>query len=264
MADIAPAGHATPGVVRFDVQDGVGRIVLGRPHARNAFHPPMVDGLARAATCCAEEEGVRTVLISAEGHSFTVGGDLDHFAAHIDDLPTQFDQMIGRYNETLCALAAIPVPVVCAVQGGVAGGGLGLLWCSDVVVLADDAKIATGFSRLGLSCDGGSSWFLPRMIGMRRAVDLMLLGRVLTATEAVDWGLANRVVARARLADEAMSVARSLATGPTTAYGEIRRLLRSAFDHELDRGLKAELEAIIRCGATIDGREGVAVMRNSA
>src|SRR5206468_11559804 len=153
--------------------------------------------------------------ISADGPSFSVGGDMRHFLAQTDRMADELSDMIGGYHPALARLAALPLPVVCAVNGAAAGGGLGLMWCADVVIAADDAKFATGFAALGLSGDGGSSWFLPRLVGLRRARELILHNRVLSATEALDWGLIDRVVPAADLDAEAEAAAAGMAAGPT-------------------------------------------------
>jgi 2-(1,2-epoxy-1,2-dihydrophenyl)acetyl-CoA isomerase len=239
------------------VEDGVARLRLVRGDARNAIDPGMVRGLGEAVAACAEAGGVRALLISADGPSFTVGGDLRHFASELERLPQELDEMVGGYHEALGTLAELPVPIVCAVQGGAAGGGLGLLWCADMVVAADDLKLATGFTRLGLNGDGGSSWWLPRLVGMPRARELLIGGRVLNAAEALEWGLVSRVVPLAELEAEALAAVRELAAGPTLALGEIRRLLAGSGARSLHEGLAAEHEAMIRTGATSDAREGV-------
>jgi 2-(1,2-epoxy-1,2-dihydrophenyl)acetyl-CoA isomerase len=240
------------------VDGGLARLRLVRAGAGNAIDPEMVAALQQAISACATEAGVRALLICAEGPAFTVGGDLRHFLEERERLAEALDAMIGPYHQTLARLAELPVPVVCAVQGAAAGGGLGLLWCADVVLAADDAKFATGFSRLALSGDGGSSWWLPRMVGMRRARELLLVGRVLCADEAADWGLVSRVVARDRLEDEALAAARELAAGPTVAYGEMRRLLARSLSATLADQLAEEQRASARCGATADAGEGIA------
>jgi 2-(1,2-epoxy-1,2-dihydrophenyl)acetyl-CoA isomerase len=244
-------------LVELRVADSIAQIVLARAEARNAIDPAWVDALAAAVDTCAVAEGVRAVLITADGPAFSVGGDLNHFAAHVDELPVQLDQMIGKFHATLHTLADLPVPVVCAAHGAVAGGGIGLLWASDFVLLADDVKFATGFGRLGLSGDGGSSWYLPRLVGLRRATQLIMEGRGLNAAEMVEWNLADRVFTRAELPGEALALARALAAGPTHAFGEMRRLIRGALEIDLQAGLAAEHAAVVRCGATADAREGV-------
>jgi enoyl-CoA hydratase/carnithine racemase len=239
------------------VEQGVARLRLVRADAGNAIDPEMVDGIAAAVAACGADRGVRALLISAEGPSFTVGGDLNHLGARLGRLAQELDEMIGEYHEALGTLAELSVPIVCAVQGAAAGGGLGLLWCADVVVAADDLKLATGFARLGLNGDGGSSWWLPRLIGMPRARELLIGGRVLNAAEALELGLVGRVVSRAELEHEALAAARALAAGPTVALIEIRRLLIGSGERTLAEGLAAEHEAMIRTGATSDAREGV-------
>jgi 2-(1,2-epoxy-1,2-dihydrophenyl)acetyl-CoA isomerase len=245
------------GRVEVVVAGGVAHLRLVRVDARNAIDASMVAGLAAATAAIEGDAAVRAVLISAAGPAFTVGGDLAHFAADLDRLAPELDDLITVYHATLVRLAGLPVPIVCAVHGAAAGGGLGLLWCSDVVIAADDAVLATGFGELALSGDGGSSWFLPRLVGMRRAKEMTLFNRVLKADEALEWGLVTRVVPGDQLEAEARETATRLAAGPTVAYGEIRRLLLRSLSADLADQLEAERQAIIRCGETADAREGI-------
>lgn len=243
--------------VELTVAEGVAHLRLTRPGARNAIDPRWVRDFDAAVDAAGRAAGVRAVLISAAGAAFSVGGDLRHFATHPDRLPDELGAMIGGYHATLTRLAGLPVPVVCAVQGAAAGGGLGLLWCADTVLAADNTRLAAGFAELGLSGDGGSSWFLPRLVGMRRAREMILENRVLSAAEAHEWGLVNRVVPLDRLETEALETAARLAAGPTVAYGEMRRLLLRSLHVDLPDQLDAERQSIMRCGATADAREGI-------
>jgi 2-(1,2-epoxy-1,2-dihydrophenyl)acetyl-CoA isomerase len=244
---------------RFDltVIGGVARLRMVRAEGRNAIDPLWVKELDAAVATLEAEGTARGLLISADGPAFTVGGDLRHFDTQRERLAGELAEMIGGYHASLGRLAALPMPVVSAVNGAAAGGGLGLLWCSDYVVVADDAKFATGFAALGLSGDGGSSWFLPRLVGLRRARELILHNRVLSAAEALDWGLVDRLVPRGELEVEAESAVAKLAAGPTVAYGEMRRLLWRSLSVDLEDQLTAEREAIVRCGATADAEEGI-------
>lgn len=244
--------------VELTVSDAVAHVRLVRGAARNAIDPAMADALDYAASACVEDPGVRALLITSAGPSFTVGGDLDHLRGALERLPAELDEMIATFHRALARLSDLPIPVVCAVQGAAAGGGLGLLWCADVVIAAQDAKLVAGFAELALSGDGGSSWFLPRMIGLRRAQEMIIGNRALSATEAAEWGLVSQVVPPDRLAAEAHRIARELACGPTTAYAEMRRLLRRSFSAGLEDQLAAEQEAMVRCGASADAREGIA------
>jgi 2-(1,2-epoxy-1,2-dihydrophenyl)acetyl-CoA isomerase len=244
-------------MVSLEVSDGVAQLRLARPDRHNAIDPALVAALAGAVERVALDTSLRALLIGADGPSFTVGGDLAHFSAHADDLAVELDAMIGTFHESLTRLADLRMPVVCAAQGAAAGGGLGLLWCADVVLAADDLKIATGFDRLGLSGDGGSSWALPRLVGPRRARQLLLGGRTLDAAEALEWGLVDQVVGVDELAVAAVAEARRLAAGPTAAYAQIKQLLRSSEHASWSEQLAAEHAAIVACGRTHDAREGI-------
>ena len=243
--------------VRLTASGGVARLRMVRPDERNAIDPLWVKELDVAMTSLESDGSARALLISADGPTFTVGGDMHHFHTQRERLADELAEMVSGYHAVLGRLAALALPVVSAVNGAAAGGGLGLVWCSDYVVAADDAKFATGFAALGLSGDGGSSWFLPRLVGLRRARELILHNRVLGAAEALDWGLVDLVVPRADLEAEAEWAAARLAAGPTVAYGEMRRLLWRSLSAGLDDQLAAEMEAIVRCGATADAGEGI-------
>ena len=248
---------SSDGRVSFTVTAGVAHLRLIRADARNAIDPAMRDALAEAATACATDPTARVLLISADGPAFTVGGDLRHFASHTDDLAAAMATMIPSYHQTLARLANLDLPVVCAVQGAVAGGGLGLAWVADFLLAADDAVFATAFAQIGLSGDGSSSWFLPRLVGLRRAQELLLGGRTLNAAEALEWGLVTRVVPRAELAAEASTLATRLAAGPTVALAQMRHLLRRSWGASLETQLAAEFSAMDTCSRSPDAREGI-------
>ncbi len=257
------AGRRELTVVGFDVSDGLARIRLDRPAARNALDLDMALDLQEVSLRCAETPGLRAVLLTGEGPAFTVGGDVKLFAStpHAE-LAGLVDTMITPYHDALDRLARLDVPIVCAVHGAAAGGGLGLMHCADLVLAAEDTKFALGFSALGLSGDGGSTWFLPRMIGSRRAAELFLEPRVLSAREAQEWGIVTRVVAAGAIEDEALAVARRLAAGPTRAFAELRRLLRESWHHTLPEQLAAEQRAQGRATATADSAEGIEAFKS--
>jgi 2-(1,2-epoxy-1,2-dihydrophenyl)acetyl-CoA isomerase len=234
-------------------EGGVGVLTLERTDARNAIDPEMVMGLSRAVEAVAGDPGVRAVLIRALGPAFSVGGDLGYLSERADRLPETLEPMVARYHETLARLAELPMPVVCAATGAVAGGALGLLWCADVTVVARDAKLATGFLELGLSGDGGSSWWLPRLVGIGRARELLLGGRVLSGAEAAEWGLVTTALPADEVKAHAERVARSLARHGT-AYVEIRQLLANAEQRDLRQALEAEQEAMQRTAASDEAR----------
>jgi 2-(1,2-epoxy-1,2-dihydrophenyl)acetyl-CoA isomerase len=227
---------------------------LTRGDAGNAIDPQWVADFDEAVSACA---AARAVLICADGPAFTVGGDLKHFASRLDDLGAALEEMVPGYHDALGRFATISAPVVAALQGPIAGGGLGLAFCADIVLAAPTARFVCGFSPLGLSGDGGGSWFLPRLVGPRVAAEMMLLNRTLTAEEAVSRGLATRIVDADRLEAEASEIARALAAGPTVSLSHMKRLLRRSWEVTLSEQLVAEADAMIDCGHTADAREGV-------
>ncbi len=243
--------------VTLEVDGRVARLRLARPDGRNGIDPAMVAGLGAAVAAVEEHAGVRCLLVCAGGPHFSVGGDLHHLAGIAERIPEELDAMVAAYHVILSRLAGLPVPVVCAVQGAAAGGALGLLWCADVVIASADLRLASGFVKLGLSGDGGSTWHLPRLVGMRRAMELTLDGLVLSAEEALEWGLVGRVVPVDALESEAEATACRYAAGPTVAYGHIRRLLRTSWSATFEEQLAAERVAIVDCGGTGDAREGI-------
>lgn len=254
--------HEAAGPLRsvlLDVADGVATLRLNRPDQGNAINARMAADLAEAATQIAERSDVRAVLIAGNGPNFTVGGDISVFADTAQEhLPNLLRRMIDDYHLAIARLTSIDAPVVAAVRGGAGGGGLGLLYAADIVVAADDARFALGYGALGLTADGGNTWFLPRMVGMRQAQQLFLLNRRLTAQEALEFGLVSRLARSDAVDSEAGALAATLAAGPTRAYGAVRRMLRQSFETCLSDQLDAEKESIVAASRSADAREGIA------
>lgn len=242
-----------------DAATAVAHLRLTRADARNAIDREFVTDLHAAVDAVhAHAAEARALLISADGPAFSVGGDLQHFYGRLDRLADELVYMVGNFHETLATVAELPMPVVCAVQGAVAGGGLGLLWASDIVIAADDLKLTTAFARLGVSGDGGGSWYLTQLVGLRSALALTLESPTLDAAHALDYRLVTRVVAAQGLAEEAERTALRLAAGPTRSMGLQRRLIRQACNRGMRDGLTAEVDAMRICGNTLDAREGMA------
>ena len=245
--------------VLLDFEDGVATLRLNRPDKGNAIDERMAADLAEAATQIAERTDIRAVLITGNGPNFTVGGDLGLFAGTArEQLPNRLRRMIDDYHLAIERLTGIDAPVVAAVRGGAGGGGLGLLYAADIVVAADDARFALGYGALGLTADGGNTWFLPRMVGMRRAQELFLLNRRLTAQEALAFGLVSRLAPSDAVETEAATLAAKLAAGPTRAFGAVRRMLRQSFETGLSDQLDAEKDSIVVASSTEDAQEGIA------
>lgn len=246
-------------VVRYQVEQGVASIQLDRPDVGNAIDLTMAEDFYEAVFRAAADPAVRAVLLGGQGRSFSVGGDLVMMSGlDRDQLAQRLRRLVDLYHLSLDRLTRIDAPVVCAVRGAVAGGALGLLYVADVVVAAPDSKFALGYAAAGLSVDGGSSWFLPRLVGLRRAQQLMLLNRPFTAAEALDWGLVTEVVPTAEVEDRARALAGRLAAGPTQAFGRMKRLLRDSWANDLPGQLSAETTQMSEAGASADAAEGIA------
>ena len=228
---------------------GLLRITLDRPGAGNAVTPALIAGLT-AGVAMAEQTETRAVLIEGNGANFCAGADLRHFADHLEHIDVELASMATGFHAMLDRLAALPVPVVVAVQGNAIGAGFGLALIADLIIATDTARFSTGYSRLGLSADAGVSFTLTRAVGARLARSLLITARFVGAPEALALGLIDRVVPVDVLRAEAEEAARALATGATSAYAAIKRLtaqavaapsLRSQLDRE-----EAEITSLAR------------------
>jgi 2-(1,2-epoxy-1,2-dihydrophenyl)acetyl-CoA isomerase len=241
----------------LELADGVATVTLNRPEVGNAFDVAMTDDILELSTRLSRETDLRCVLLRSKG-PFTVGGNLDFLGPQEqDERAATLHRMIGDYHVALERLASLDAPLVAAVSGSAGGGGLGLVCAADVAIAADDAAFALGYAALGMTSDGGNSWYLPRLIGLRRTQQLYLLNRRLTAAEALEWGLLTAVVPAAEVDAEAARIAAKLAAGPTRAFAAMRRLLRDSFDHSLRDQLAAELREVDEIARTSDLGEGM-------
>jgi 2-(1,2-epoxy-1,2-dihydrophenyl)acetyl-CoA isomerase len=244
--------------VILELKNGVATLRLNRPDHGNAINEQMAFDLEEAANQIVESPDVRAVVISGNGPNFTVGGDLEQFAGMPRErLPSHLRRMIGRFHLAIERLTSMDSPVVAAVRGAAAGGGLGLLYVADIVIAADNSRFALGYGALGLTSDGGSTWYLPRLIGMRAAQELFLLNRRLSAQDALSYGLVSRLVPSEEVEREAQAIVEKLAQGPTRAFGKMRRLLKQSFEKGLAEQLDHEKESIVATSATDDASEGI-------
>ena len=231
-----------------------------RAEAGNAINFALAGQLADAVERVEKEVAdgsVRAVLITAEGHAFTFGGDITLFIEEMDRIESLMLEMARQFNGLVLRLADLPVPIVTAVQGAAAGGGLGLVWAADFVYCSPEAIFAPAFDRIGHTGDGGGTWFLPRIVGLRRAQEMTLGGKIVRAEEAVEWGLVNEVVASDELYGRARAEAERLAAGPTKALAMTGELVRGAFDRTLAEQLELEAQYMSAASATDDGKEGI-------
>lgn len=244
--------------LELSIQDGVGHLVLNRPNAANAINLQMGKDLMEAALYCDEDPAVRAVLISANGKMFCSGGDLGSFAKAGDDLPRQLKELTTYLHAAISRLARGNAPVIASVHAAAAGAGFSLTAAADLVVAGESARFTLAYTQVGLSPDGSSTYFLPRIVGKRRALELMLTNRVLTAQEALDWGLVNQVVPDAELEVTSGKIAKRLASGPTLAFGATKRLLAQSDPDGLETQMELESRAIADSARSSDAQAGIA------
>ena len=243
----------------LDLDDGLATITLNRPDRGNAMSPQLSAELREAAMSVAHDSSVRAVLLRANGKLFSGGGDLAGFAtAGPNELPRLVDSMTVDLHAALARLAKMDAPLVAAVTGPAGGAGMSLVAACDLVIAGRSAKFTMGYTKAGLVPDGTSSFFLSRVVGLRRAMDLVLTNRVLSAEEAEDWGLVSRVVDDDAVVEVATALARQLAQGPTKAFGLAKRVLYAGAHSPLEEAMERESAFIAIAAATEDAHEGIA------
>jgi len=242
----------------YEVKNNVARITLNRPDAANALDARMGHELMQVAIRASEDPSVRAVILTGAGRMFCGGGDLKHFASLGDRLPAHLKELAGELHLAISRFARMQAPVIAAVNGSAGGAGLSLAIFADIVLAAESAKFTLAYTRAGLSPDGGSTYFLPRIIGLRRALEMALTNRVLSAREALDWGLITRIVPDAELQTQADALAAQLAAGATQAFGAAKRLLQHSFSESLETQMELEALAIADQARTPHSREGIA------
>lgn len=245
----------------FDVQDGLARLTFNRPNAANSFNIDMTREFFEAATICSEDSKIRAVLLTGAGRFFCAGGDLKGFAAAGDQVSKFVAETADTLHAAISKFARMNAPVVAAVNGPAAGAGMSLVCMTDIALAAESASFTMAYTAAGLAPDGSSTYFLPRIVGIRRARELMLTSRRLSAAEARALGIVEQVVSDDELMAEAEKLARALASGPTLAFGAVKKLLLASQTAQLEDQLDAETSAIASMTTTSDGREGVRAFR---
>lgn len=242
--------------VLFEVRENVAHVTLNRPQAGNALDLEMAKELMAVASRCESDHKVRAVLLRGAGNSFCVGGDIKVFAAQ-QHLPQYLREITSYLHLAVSRFARLDAPVIAAVHGSAAGGGFSLAISCDLVIAAESAKFLMAYSKIGMAPDGGSTYFLPRLVGIKRAMELTLTNRILSAREACDWGLVTEVVPLESLAARAEELARWLAQGPTGAFGSAKRLLHGGWNQTLETQMELESRAIAEAGGSAEGQEGI-------
>lgn len=248
--------------ITLSIENNVAWLRLNRPAAANVFTLQMTKDLASAAIACATNSDIRAVVITGEGRFFCAGGDLDTFHSAGDDVAAVVLEMTMHLHAAVSRFARMDAPVIAAVNGVAAGGGFSLAIGCDLIYASNTASFVSAYTAAGLSPDGSSSYFLGRAIGDRRAMELFLTNRKLSAEEALDWGLINAVVASDELLTTVTKLAEGFASGPTKAYGAVKKLVRSSSTESLESQMELEAQLVSRNAAGRDGREGIEAFLN--
>lgn len=237
---------------------GVARVVFDDVEDRNALSIDAADELLDAATTLGEDSDVRCIVLTHEGGFFGTGADLTQFAGDDPEGDASLiRQLAGRIHEAIVQLHQTETPVVGGVDGVAAGAGFSLALVPDLLVLSDEARLEFAYPRIGLTADGGSTFFLPRLVGLRTAKEIVLLDEPISPERAVEMGLATETVPAGEFDDRLEELASELAGGPTFALGNATRLMTESFDRSLESQLAAETDTIAKATRTGDFGRGL-------
>jgi 2-(1,2-epoxy-1,2-dihydrophenyl)acetyl-CoA isomerase len=244
-------------VVKVERNGGVATIRMNRPDRLNAYNPEMGNALLSAVSEVSADPSVRCMVLTGTGKAFSAGGDVEAFAAFEKEGPEKFMGMAIGLHALIATLRRAPKPVVAAVNGVAAGAGFSMALACDVAVAASSARFTLGYQNIGLSPDGGMTFFLARALGTQRAMEMTLFSRVLPASRAAEWGLVQEIFPDVEFAAGVEALAIRLASGPTLAYAKAKELYNRAQSQPLETQLEEERQNISRCAGSRDFREGI-------
>ncbi|MDR7154148.1 2-(1,2-epoxy-1,2-dihydrophenyl)acetyl-CoA isomerase [Sphingobium xenophagum] len=246
--------------IAFTVEEGIGWITLDRPEAGNAITLPLARALLAAAIRCQTDTAIRCIVLTGNGRLFCAGGDVQLLAGAGDKRSEVLSELIATFHAAVARLARAPKPLVTLVNGPAAGAGFSLGMLGDVVIGARSAHFTAAYGAIGLTPDGGLSWLLPRLVGLRKAQEIILANRRIKAEEAEAIGLVTRIVDDEALADEGLRVATALADAPMAALAASRALLADSFETGLETQLDRELRSMAAAGAGRESEEGLSAL----
>lgn len=244
--------------LRYEKRDSEVWITLNQPEKLNALGVEAASELRQALDELKDDDDARILVITGTGRAFCAGGDVATFHAHGEQAPSVLRAIIFHLHAAISYMLDLKIPVVAGINGVTAGAGMGLCMAADLAIAVESAKFTMAYTAIGATPDGSSTFFLPRLVGTRRALELALTNRTLTAQEAFEWGLVNDVVADDRYSEALEKLVQRLKGGATVAFGHTRRLLRQSLHTPLATQLEDEGNTIATMGRTADFREGVA------
>lgn len=243
--------------INIEICDSTAIVTLARPEAMNAFNPKMGSELLQIFTELESNKDVRAILLRGEGNAFCVGGDIRYFSDNLDQMPGNIPDTMEVLNTLITTMRGLNKPILASVHGSVAGVGLSFLLACDLAIAAQSTQLTLAYAGIGLTPDGGASYWLPRIVGQRMATQMMLLPELMSAERAQQLTLVNWVVEDNELDKATSKIMRQLANGPTLAYAHSKSLLESSWDNNLEDQLAHEMRAFTECTTSQDFRHGV-------
>lgn len=250
-------------LVRYEIGEGIATLTLDRPQALNALNDELIEALADATARAAADPAARVVILKSSGEHFMAGGDLKWFAEEIEGrapaaIEAEMQARLARVHATTLNIRRMGKPVIAAVRGAAAGYGVSLMLACDFALASESAYFTLAYCHIALSPDGGATWVLPRLVGLKKATEIALLGDRFDAATAAALGLVNRAVPDETLDDECLALASRLKRGPALALARTKALLNQSFSTSLEEQLAAEQASFARCAAEPDFGEGLA------
>ena len=244
-------------LILYAVANGVATITFNRPRVMNALDSATIAAFRVVCERAEHDVEARVVVLRGAGPAFLAGGDVATFKHNLSQLPAQILELAGEMHRGILALRRAPKPVIASVHGAVAGAGMSIMMACDLIVAAEATKFSMAYSRIATSPDGGASWFLPRLVGYQKAMELLLLADTFDAKTMHAMGVVTHVVSALDLDAATQQLAQRLATGPAGAFAETKALVNASVNQTLARHLDAEAHAFSRCAAHADFAEGV-------
>lgn len=249
----------------LEKQNQIATLIFNRPEARNALSMEMRTSLRDVLAELEYDDDIRCIVLKGSGEHFMAGGDVKRMQESIDKpaakIRAEFTQRIHDLHPIMFTMRRMPKPIIASVEGAAAGAGVSMALASDLVIAADSAFFTLAYVHIGTSPDGSASFNLPRAVGIKKAMEIALLGDRFDAQAAKDMGMINFVVPQADLAEETNKLATRLANGPTHVYGNTKRLLYASLENSWESQLQLEGETFADCASRSDFREGVAAFK---
>lgn len=248
--------------VLLNIEGAVAHLIFNRPFAMNSFNGEMSEDLLKAVETLHDTPSVRAVLMRGQGKCFMAGGDVKALYEGLDQMPGDIHDWADNLHRAIFLLRTLHAPVVAAVHGSAAGAGVSILLAADITLASSDCIFNMAYTHLGVSPDGGATYHLPRAIGYKRAMELLLLSERFDATEALNYGIINKIIPQKDLLKTAEQLTKQLSQGPTLAFAKVKKLMHTTWNNDLITQMNLEADFFTESTTTADFRAGVSAFVN--